>query len=226
MDEQRALFLRKIWTIPATITERPWADKRRLARAVHRLASALINTEATAERLSGWTETVEGLADAVAAEPAISTREAIVNGSYVSRAQEHVDRIAFIGHSNPFSPPLQISFLPDRAVGRCSLDEVFQGAPGIVHGGVVAALADQICGAALVSAGESGLTTVLELRYLKPTPLHQPLIFEAWLERSEGTTHYLAGECTTDEGQVLSRYTAKFAHVAPDKFREIVTRQG
>ena len=223
MNEQRALFLKRMWSIPAAITVRPWADKRRLARALHRLAAVVVNSEASAERLESWADVVDGIADDVASQPAISTLQAIGDGSYVPRAMEHVDRIAFIGHSNAFSPPIQIELLDGRAVGRCTLDDVFQGAPGITHGGVVAALADQICGAALVAAGESGLTTVLEVRYVKPTPLYRPLVFEAWLDRTEGATYYLAGKCVAGD-LVLSRFRAEFAHVAPEKFRELVGR--
>ena len=223
MDESRVLFLRRMWSLPRVVSERPWRDKRALARAVHRLGALVVNTEAGAEALERLAGEVERLADTLAAEPAKSTLNAVLGGTYVADASRHVDRIAFIGHSNPISPPIQIELGEKSAVGRCTLDHLYQGAPGIAHGGIVAGLADQICGAALVAAGHSGLTTVLEIRYVKPTPLLKELVFEAWLEREEGAVYHLAGVCKSED-VVISRVRAEFARVEPEKFRAIVTR--
>jgi len=223
MNEARVAFLRRIWSLPRAVSERPWVDKRRLARAVHRLGALVVNTKASAEVLERLTADVDTISAALDAEPSASTLDAIGDGSYVADASHHVDRIAFIGHSNPISPPIEIDLRDRGAVGRCTLDHLYQGAPGIVHGGVVAALADQMCGAALVAAGHSGLTTLLEIRYVKPTPIGKELVFEAWLDRIEGAVYYLAGECKAED-VVISRVRAEFARVDPDKFRAIVTR--
>jgi acyl-coenzyme A thioesterase PaaI-like protein len=187
------------------------------------LGALVVNTKASAEVLERLTADVDTISAALDAEPSASTLDAIGDGSYVADASLHVDRIAFIGHSNPISPPIEIDLGDRGAVGRCTLDHLYQGAPGIVHGGVVAALADQMCGAALVAAGHSGLTTLLEVRYVKPTPIGKELVFEAWLERVEGAVYYLAGECKAED-VVISRVRAEFARVDPEKFRAIVTR--
>jgi acyl-coenzyme A thioesterase PaaI-like protein len=53
--------------------------------------------------------------------------------------------------------------------------ESFQGAPGIVHGGIVAAVLDEACGQVARLAASPAVTSRLEIRYLAPVPVDQEL---------------------------------------------------
>jgi acyl-coenzyme A thioesterase PaaI-like protein len=62
----------------------------------------------------------------------------------------------------------------------------YQGPPGSVHGGLVAALFDEVLGFAQWMTGNPGMTGTLKVRYRKPTPLNTELRFEATVERVDG----------------------------------------
>ena len=62
----------------------------------------------------------------------------------------------------------------------------YEGPPGCVHGGFIAALFDEMMGLTQLKAKNPGMTGELKVRYQRPTPLAQPLQFEAQVDRSEG----------------------------------------
>ena len=61
----------------------------------------------------------------------------------------------------------------------------YEGPPGLVHGGVVALLLDQILGGAADHAGVPGMTGTLTVRYRKGTRLG-PVRVTARVDRVEG----------------------------------------
>ena len=101
-------------------------------------------------------------------------------------------RRAYQGHSplrgrlSPIAPPLGIERVegPEglRLVGRTRLSCAYEGPPHGVHGGMVAALFDEILGAAQNLAPPVGVTAKLEVRYRHVTPLDEELRFEAWVK--------------------------------------------
>ena len=54
------------------------------------------------------------------------------------------------------------------------------------------------------------LTRSMEIEYLKPVPLRQPLIVEGWEVRVRGRRHTNAAEIRNPKGDVLARGTAVF----------------
>jgi acyl-coenzyme A thioesterase PaaI-like protein len=108
-----------------------------------------------------------------------------VGGSFTSPA-ELMPFDPVIGALSPLAPPVAISWEDGRAVGRVAFGAPYEGPPGCVHGGVLAAAFDQVLNVANLMAGTPGPTARLELRFRKPTPLGVPLVFEAWVERTEG----------------------------------------
>jgi acyl-CoA thioesterase FadM len=97
------------------------------------------------------------------------------------------------GCYNPLAAPLDIRWAEPRAVGRVCFGTPYEGFPGCVHGGVIAASFDQVLYVANLMRGVAGPTAKLELRYLRPTPLHTDLRFEAWVDRVEERTVHTIG---------------------------------
>jgi len=87
----------------------------------------------------------------------------------------------------------------------------FNGYPGVVHGGIIAAILDETSGRALLINGDNDalmLTTHLELKYRRPTPTDQPLIAVGWIEKG-GTKHArVAGELRLLDGTVTAQCKA------------------
>ncbi|MEK8145898.1 PaaI family thioesterase [Streptomyces sp. M10(2022)] len=80
------------------------------------------------------------------------------------------------GPENALAPPLTLHGRDDGSIeGTVTLGLPYQGPPGHVHGGISALLLDHTLGVANHWGGPSGMTAELTLRYLRPTPLFEPL---------------------------------------------------
>lgn len=86
-----------------------------------------------------------------------------------------------VGAFNPLALPVRLAFEPPRALAHATFDVAYEGAPGCVHGGALAATFDMVLTAANVLAGSTGPTVRLSLRYLRPTLLDEEAVFEGWV---------------------------------------------
>jgi acyl-coenzyme A thioesterase PaaI-like protein len=86
-----------------------------------------------------------------------------------------------VGPFNPLALPVVLDFDPPRALGRAVFDVAYEGAPGCVHGAVLAATFDIILTAANAIEGSVGPTVRLALRYLRPTLTGEEAVFEGWV---------------------------------------------
>jgi len=83
------------------------------------------------------------------------------------------------GRQNPFG--LQLSFYenePGEVTAEYTVSEQYQGYPGIVHGGIVAAMLDEVTGRALMGPGDSPrfmYTARLEIHYRRNVPVGKKL---------------------------------------------------
>ncbi|MFC7330224.1 PaaI family thioesterase [Marinactinospora rubrisoli] len=121
------------------------------------------------------------------------------------------------GPTNAVAPPLVMAPGADGELrGEVTLNGVYQGPPGIVHGGWLAALLDQALGAAASAAGMPGLTANLSVDYRRPTPLHAPLTVTSRVTGTERRKVFVAAEIRHD-GEVTAEGTALMVRLAvPD----------
>ena len=126
----------------------------------------------------------------------------------------YLDQSPIRGQLNPVAPPLELTTVtrPDgtKAVaGTVRMGLRYEGPPHGVHGGWVAALFDEVCGAVQGLTGRpSRVTAVLKVRYRHITPLDEELRFEGWVADQSGrrlvakaTCH--AGDTLTAQAQAL-----------------------
>lgn len=101
------------------------------------------------------------------------------------------------GLENPFGLHLRFyDTAPGEVTVHYTVPQHFQGYPGVVHGGVVAAMLDEVCGRAHMG-GEAPrfmFTARLEVRYRQNVPVGQPLRIVGRATRSKGRTATAAGE--------------------------------
>jgi hypothetical protein len=86
-----------------------------------------------------------------------------------------------VGPFNPVALPVVLDFDPPKALGRGVFDVTYEGAPGCVHGAVLAATFDIILTAANAIVGSVGPTVSLALRYVRPTLINEEAVFEGWV---------------------------------------------
>jgi acyl-coenzyme A thioesterase PaaI-like protein len=85
-----------------------------------------------------------------------------------------------IGFANPVAPPIEVWPVEgeggQREIrGRVTFGYAYEGPPTCVHGGIIAALFDEVMGAANIITENPGMTGTLTVRYRRPTPLLAPL---------------------------------------------------
>ncbi len=85
---------------------------------------------------------------------------------------------------HPFGLKMEFWLDGDRIVSEWMPQADFQGFYQVIHGGIQATLADEIAGWVIqVLCKTAGVTTMLNVRYLKPVLLQNgPLRLEGWLE--------------------------------------------
>ena len=106
-----------------------------------------------------------------------------------------------IGITNPVAPPVAIRAEADEMVGRAVYGPQFEGPPGYVHGGHIAAAFDVILAATAGINGVGGLTKSLSVRYRKPAPLHTDLVYRGRIEEVTERATIVRG--TLHSGEVL-----------------------
>ena len=84
------------------------------------------------------------------------------------------------------------------------------GAPGIAHGGTVAALVDDVCGFLLFVVREPAVTRKLEVEYLKPVLVGVPYDLVARLDRRDGRKLFISCEGRAADGTLTFRGNGLF----------------
>ena len=186
------------------------------------LESAASSLEAVVELLRGHSSgsAYEGVAEMANAGDLLRERRRMVEEGDVE-AWAQFDYSPFIGLANPMSPPMRLAYEGDRVVCDVTFGSAYEGPPACVHGGYVAAAFDEVLGAAQSLSGEQGMTARLVTNYRSPTPLHEPLRIEAWLDRREGRKIFVQGRMTAGD-RLTAEAEGLFIAFDPEKFMQLI----
>jgi acyl-coenzyme A thioesterase PaaI-like protein len=122
----------------------------------------------------------------------------VTDGERVS----HFDECFVSGSQNPMGVAIEVRRDGDGVRADVELGPAFEGAPGRSHGGIVAAVFDDVLGYLLTIHHEPGFTGELAVRYLAATPIEQPLTFRAWITGREGRKIFAEAEAHADEERI------------------------
>lgn len=123
------------------------------------------------------------------------------------------------GGSNPMGLGGYLWREGDVSVMQVTLGKAFEGAPGRAHGGIVAALLDETMGLVMAINDVLAYTVQLDISYLAPTPVNEPIIARAWLKERDGRKLLIAATVQAGETELASA-TGLFIAVDPQKFLE------
>ena len=98
-----------------------------------------------------------------------------------------------------------------------AFDERHQGAPGIVHGGLVAAALDEACGLLSTWYRFPTVTARIFVRYRRPVPINTELLVHARLTSERGRRLHVEGEIS-DGDETLAEARAAILHVPLEHF--------
>jgi acyl-coenzyme A thioesterase PaaI-like protein len=117
-----------------------------------------------------------------------------------NRRFRHLPTCFGCGTDNDASLGTRIDVDAGRVRGTVALGDRYVGAPGLVHGGILATLLDEVMGAVPLTSTSPRVTASLDVRFRAPVKLGRELVVEAELgETSErdcivhGTIRYAGG---------------------------------
>jgi uncharacterized protein (TIGR00369 family) len=97
-----------------------------------------------------------------------------------------------------------------RIIGRFRLGQEYQGAFGIIHGGVIALILDEVMGKVCRFRGVRAVTAEMNVEYLKPIWVDADLVVEGYEKEMEGRNLHLVGEIKDTSGKLLARSRGRF----------------
>jgi uncharacterized protein (TIGR00369 family) len=121
---------------------------------------------------------------------------------------------------------LQLKFYennPGEVVVEYTVPEQYQGYPGVVHGGVVAAMLDEAAGRVLMGSYPPRFmfTARLDVRYRKNVPIGQPLRIVARVGKSKERIATAISQIYGPEGDLLAEAEAVLVDVPEEMVNQV-----
>jgi hypothetical protein len=201
-------------SVPWVFGEDPLAQTTEIASLLRRISGLALSLEVEDDAVN---EIVASLIDAEASLAALvpSDPRPRVGDESCGPGRVYLDHSRHIGFYNPCFPQYEIRVDGNHASGEVDFPLVYEGPPGIVHGGFLAVFFDAIIQHHNCDLGVAGKTTSLTLRYRRPTPLLTHLKFG--IERSVDGARITSTAQLTLQGVLVCE--AEMIAVAGDRAR-------
>lgn len=109
---------------------------------------------------------------------------------------------------------------PVETRAEITVPRQYQGYPGIVHGGIIATMLDEVASRTVFRGNPLRfvVTAKMNVRYRKPVPVESPLKLRGWVIEDRGKVVEVGGEITNAAGVVLADASATLVEVDPGFF--------
>lgn len=199
--------------------------RERAAAALRRLGNAIVGYESDPALL----EQLAARGDAIATEIELGTPrsrpvEAIKRRLWETRppdggAMQHFAECFVSGPANPMGVAIEVRRDGEEAVAETTLGPAFEGAPKRAHGGITAAIVDDVMGYVLALHRTPAYTGSLTVKYLAPVPIGEPLEIRARLVRREGRKLFIEARMRQVDGDTIDLCLGEGVFVAIDPER-------
>ena len=209
-----------------TATDETLAARVRAAEALRRLGHAVVGHDADAALLDRVAEAANATAAMVEQGEQRSRQidsikrrlweEPPVNGGPMS----HFEECVVSGAANPMGIAIKVRREGDEAVADFNLGAAFEGAPRRAHGGIVAAIFDDVMGYVLVLHRVPAFTGRLSVSYRAPVPMSVDMTVRARLERRSGRKLFMTSQmrlANDPEQPVICEAEGLFVAIPPEK---------
>lgn len=196
-----------------------------IAQELRGVLDELLATSAPVEELERTRAIINQAVSLLRSRPHSHNYEGPAEGS-LAPMNSFLDRSPIIGAINPLSVPMRMDIEGDGGsgstiVGHATFAAAYEGPPGCVHGGFIAAYFDEVLGMAQSLSGNPGMTVNLTVDYRAPTPLKQPVVFRGRVVSIEGRKISVAG--TLHHGETLcAEAKGLFVSMRPEVFTRLV----
>jgi len=123
------------------------------------------------------------------------------------------------GRENPTGLKLDFYMVEEgKTNSSFSLPKCYEGYPGIVHGGIIAAILDETGGRALMTEPDRFFVTAqLNVRYRKPVHTETPLMAVGYAMDQKGRVAKARSEIQNSNGDVLAEADLILVEVDPSQ---------
>ena len=122
------------------------------------------------------------------------------------------DAYCFVcGKENPIGLKLEFTDENGKCIAKKVLTKEYEGYDGIIHGGILGTMLDEVMVQYLRRRGENAVTAKLETRYRQPTPVGEMLTVSGWEESRKGNFVKMKGTVTLADGTVTAEAAAQMA---------------
>jgi acyl-coenzyme A thioesterase PaaI-like protein len=128
------------------------------------------------------------------------------------------------GLGNPYGLQLRFDLTgPDEVTTHFTVPDKFEGFPGVVHGGIVAAMLDEVCARVHMGIDPPRFmyTASLEVRYRRNVPVEQPLRIVGKALKRKSRTATSSGVIYGPTGEVLAEAKALLVDVPQEMLSEV-----
>jgi len=115
------------------------------------------------------------------------------------------------GKDNPIGLRLIFIEKGDNYITTFTAGPQHQGYDGIMHGGLVSTLLDEVMAGYLHAKGFNAVTARLDIRFRQPTPIGQTLNVIAKITGKRGNMYEVVGEITLPDGTITAQGKATVA---------------
>ena len=198
-------------------------------RALRDLGHALVGHHAPIELLERMAQSSDALTAELLVGPPRNRAQVRSAGEWDNEIPDGATMTSYderpvSGRSSPWGLDLHVRRDGQEAVATLTLRAAHEGAPGRSHGGIVAALFDDVYGFVLNIVGQSAFTGELTVRYEAGVPIGVPLECRVRLAERDGRKLYMTGELATltESPQLVARSKATFIAIDRSVFQQPV----
>jgi uncharacterized protein (TIGR00369 family) len=131
------------------------------------------------------------------------------------------------GELNEIGLHLQLRLEPGRCWTELEMPRRFEGWEGIIHGGILCTVMDEVMAWALVQEDCWGVTAKLSVDFRRPVTVGQRIRAEGWVADTRRRIHSTAGRIVDAEsGLELVRAEATYLAASGERKRELKERYG
>lgn len=193
-----------------------------LAAAMREVIDAMMRSTDDGPQMQAAAALVTQAASLLGGPDGERTYVGVAEGALADNHSSFIDFSPFIGVLNPLAPPIAVSFDDEGdVIGTCTYGAAYEGPPGCVHGGFIAAGFDEVLGFAQAYSGTPGMTGNLNISYRSPTPLGREVRYTGRLDRVEGRKIFCSA--TLSHGDTLcAEAQGLFISMKPEVFERLL----
>lgn len=190
------------------------------AEALRQLIQHASTSTAGEDVFEDIAELVTKAAERLAAEPHGRPYDGSSEGSVGGVHQGFLGHSPVTGPLNAIAPRVRLEVTEKEVIATLSYGDAYEGPPGCLHGGFIAAIFDEVLGLAQALSGAPGMTGRLEVTYRSPTPLNTELRVVGRLVAVEGRKITTTGEIRDGE-RLCAEAVGTFISFKPGTFSSL-----